>query len=287
MLARMSSGRAALLFVSLLVVAGLLGARFVPLPRTVRCEYQLVAAGRLPVSAPFDGVVLEVADAGAVEAGVPLARYDVSTHEERRAELERRRDELVSQLESPVAPELRAAVADAERAEKAARDALKKAGRGQRPAAQAELDRATRALAAAREAARPTPNAQLEGPLSEVNAQLAALAEQLEQNPLVAPRAGVFAPSVKPGDAVTAKQPLGELVEASTLMARVKLPDGEIARQGRVITLIFPLARKSWALTEDGRDGFVSVEVPNADGALKAGATGVAELEGEPRPLLP
>ena len=77
------------------------------------------------------------------------------------------------------------------------------------------------------------------------------------------------------------------LVDGSTLAARVTLPPGEVAKQGRRITLVLPFARKTWALTEDGANGVATVEVDNRDGALEPGAKGVAELEGEPRPFFP
>ena len=63
----MSFGRLVLITLLLLAIAGLLGAMFVPLPRTVRCEYELVPAGRFAVVAPYEGVLSLVADAGAAE----------------------------------------------------------------------------------------------------------------------------------------------------------------------------------------------------------------------------
>ncbi len=283
----MSLGRLVLVTLLLLVIAGLLGAMFVPLPRTVRCEYELVPAGKFAVSAPYAGTLLEVADAGAVEDDAVLARYDLSKLEQRRVEIEAERQALVQKLEhEPIPPELLEAVTKAEENVKRAREDLAKASKKMKPYMTAVLGGRELELAKAKDAARPIPNAQLEEPLAKLNAELAQLSEQLAASTIDAPHAGAFSPSVKAEDTVTAKQVIGELIDSSTLLARVKLPDGEVAKKSRLITLIFPLARKTYALTEDGRDGFVSVEVINSDGALKAGAKGVAELEGEQRPYI-
>jgi len=192
----------------------------------------------------------------------------------------------VKKLEGPVAPELLDAVVKAEERLKRERENLKKSSKQMKAYATVLVAHAENELAKAKEAARPIPSAQLEEPLSKLNGELAQLSEQLAANAIKAPHAGTFAPIAKAEDNVAAKQIIGELIDASTLLARVKVPDGERAKQGRLITVIFPLARKTYALTEDAKEGFVSVEVINTDGALKAGAKGVAELEGEQRPLI-
>lgn len=278
----MSSGRLALIAALVLLIAVILGVFLAPLPRTVRCEYELVPAGKVPVTAPLDGVLLEVADAGAVDAGARLGRYDTSAWAQRRAELTAQRERLLKKLESPMAPELTEAVREAERRLKQARKDLARTTKF-KPYMQAVVHGAELELAAAKEAAKPVPSAQLEEPLANLNAQLATLEEQEAASVLSAPGAGVFTPSVRAGENVTAKQRIGVLLDASTLEARVTLPAGEVAKQGRLLTLIFPLARKTWALEADGAR---SVEVDNRDGALKAGARGLCELEGEPEPLI-
>lgn len=283
----MSFGRLVLVTLLLLAIAGLLAAMFVPLPRTVRCEYELVPAGKFAVVAPYAGTLLEVADAGAVEDDAVLARYDLSKLEQRRVEIEAEREALVKKLEGePIPPELLEAVARAEANVKQAREDLSKASKKMKPYAKAVLGGRELELAKAKEAALPIPSAQLEEPLAKLNAQLAEISEQLAASTIDAPHAGAFSPSVKAGDTVTPKQLIGELIDSSTLLARVKLPDGEVAKKDRLLTLIFPLARKTYALTEDGKEGFVAVEVINSDGALKAGAKGTAELEGEQRPYI-
>ena len=287
MLPRMSPGRFVLTFVLLLALAGGAGALLVPLPRTVRCEYELLAAGKTPVAAPLDGVLLEVADAGTVEAGATLARYDVSALELRRAAVTAQRDLLMKKLESPMDPELLEAVRTAERRAQQARSDWKAAKKQFKPSMTAVLKQAERQLAEAKEAAKPVPSAQLEEPLAKLNAELAALDEQQAASLVSAPVAGEFQPAVKAGDTVRTKQDLGVLVDASTLVARVTLPGGEVAKRGRLMTLVLPLARKTWALDADSVSGVATVELDNRDGALAPGATGVAELEGEPRPFFP
>lgn len=268
--------------VLVLIILALVGALFVPLPRTVRCEYELVPAGKVTVTAPFFGLLQQVAPAGPVEAGAVLARYDAAQLQDSRTSLEARRNLLLKRLESPTAPALLEAVREAERTLTQARKDLQ-ATKKFKPYMRAVVHGAELKLAEAKEAAKPVPSAQLEEPLAKVNAELAALEERAAAEVISAPSAGVFTPSAKAGENATAKQVIGVLLVASTLTARVQLPPGETAKQGQLLTLIFPLARKTWALEQDG---VVSIDLDNRDGALKPGAKGVCELEGEPRPLI-
>lgn len=120
--------------------------------------------------------------------------------------------------------------------------------------------------------------------LAQRQAQLRAARERLARAQVAAPFAGaVLERLVAPGDYVQPGAPVATVVSVDPLRARAEVPERQAGRvragqavrvwlEGRAEPLRGALARVSPALSDAGRVLVVEADLPNPDGALRAGA---------------
>lgn len=283
----MSPGRSKTPFVIvlLLIIIATLVVLVLPMPRTVPTTYTLVPYAKVDVTAPREGSFTEVTAAGVVNKGAVLAKYDLAELEARKKELEKTIASLTRQLQAPPNPNAATNLVKADAALKAAKTALTKAKPKKKAAAQKKVKAAEVALEQAK-AALPKPAAELEKPLQEANLVLESVNSQIAQPTIVAPVMGVFTPSIEVGKTVTVGASIGGVEDSARLKAVVKVPEGETVLRGQVVALSLSKTKKRLAFDGDAKDGVAVAEFDNAKNDFKAGATGVAEIEGEPRPLV-
>lgn len=280
-------GRSKRPIVIALVVVLLLGAvvLFVPMPRTVTSSFTLVPHAKVDVTAPREGTFTEVTAVGVVNKGAVLAKYDLAPLEARKKDIEKQIASLTRQLQAPPNPNAATNLVKAQTALKTAQTALTKAKGKKKVAAQKKVKAAEVALEKAT-AALPKPAFELEKPLQELNVVLDSVTSQLAQPTIVAPVTGLFTASVEVGKTVTAGASVGVVEDSSKLKAVVKEPEGEPLKRGQVVVLLLPKSRKRLSFDGDAKNGVAEAAFDNAKGDLKAGLTGTAELEGEPRPMV-
>lgn len=280
----MFSGRSVVIALVLILILGAV-ALFVPMPRTVTSSFTLEPHAKLDVTAPREGAFSEVTAAGMVNKGAVLAKYDLAPLEARKVEIEKQIAALTKQLQAPPNPNAAGNFVKAQSALKAAQVALTKAKPKKKAAAQKKVKAAELALEKAT-AALPKPASDFEKPLQELNVVLDSVTTQLAQSTVVAPVTGVFAPAIEVGKTVLVGASVGSVEDSSKLKAVVKQPEGETIKRGDAVVLLLPKAKKRVAFDGDAKNGFAEAMFDNAKGDLKAGATGTAELEGAPQPLV-
>ena len=287
MIRAMSPGRSKTPFVIvlLLISIGATVALFVPMPRTVISSFTLVPHASVDVTAPREGVFTEVTAAGVVNKGAVLAKYALAPLELRKKDIEKQIASLTRQLQAPPNPNAATNLVKAQTALKTAQTAVAKAKGKKKVAAQKKVKAAEVAVEKAK-AALPKPAFELEKPLQELNVVLESVNTQLAQPTIVAPVTGLFTPAIEVGKTVTAGASVGAVEDSSKLKAVVKAPEGEAVKRGQAVVLLLPKSRKRVTFDDDAKNGVAEAMFDNAKNELKAGMTGTAELEGEPRAMV-
>lgn len=282
-----------LIFVLVVVLIVLL----VPMPRALPATYTMAAGSVAEVTAPRDGVVLEIlsADGSLVAKGTVIAKYD-------NAELNKKSEDLTKTIEGleerkakggKVSPAAKAALTKAEAAlkkETAALEKATKAGKGKTTpamtAAQKKVDAAQAALEKAQAAVGPTGEA-LDKELADRKAELDAVKAELSAGNIVSPGSGLLTLKLDKGAAVKKDALLGDVQETTKLKAQVKVPPGEDITKGQAVELtVSPGNKRRLTFSGPAKNDVAEAEFDNQKGELKLGATGEATIEGAQRSIL-
>lgn len=283
-----------------------------PWPETLEVTGALLAFERATVAAEVPGrvVAVEVDVGSPVEAGQALVRIDptdlaLAVDRASAALIEARARLGIPSTAEVDGPDERddaddvavvavaRALLDRARAEHTRALAL----RAQGISSPADLDAAEAALRAA--------GSRVEDARDEVRARWALLAqrrvelraarERLRRAQVAAPFPGaVLERLVSPGDYVQAGTPVARVVRVDPLRARAEVPERLAGRvragqrlsvrlEGRPAPLGATIARLSPALSDAGRVLVIEGDVPNADGALRAGAFARVEVMVDPQ----
>lgn len=269
----------------------------VPMPRSLPATFTMVAGSVTEVTAPRDGVVLEIqsADGSMVAKGTVIAKYD-------NAEAQKKIEALNTTLAGledrkakggKVSASAKAALTKGEAAlkkETAALEKATKAGKGKTTAAmtaaQKKVDAAQAALEKAQLAAGPTGEA-LDKELADRKAELDALKAELAAGNIVSPGSGLLTLKLDKGAAVKKDALLGDVQETTKLKAQIKVPPGETITKGQPVELtVSPGNKKRLTFLGPAKNDVAEAEFDNQKGEFKLGATGEATIEGEQRSIL-
>lgn len=282
-----------LIFVVVVVLVVLL----VPMPRMLPATFTLVPGSVEAVTAPREGVILEVvmSDGAMVAKGAVLAKYDVAETQKKSEDLTKTIESLEQRKASGGKPSAsaKAALTKAEAAlkkETAALEKATKAGKGKTTAAmnaaQKKVDAATASLEKAKLAAGPTGEA-LDKELADQKAALEAVKAELAAATIVAPLSGILTLKLEKGAAVKSGDPLGDVAEVTKLKAQVKVPPGETISKGQAVEVaLAPNNKKRLLFLGPAKNDVAEAEFDNQKGEAKPGVTGDAVIEGEQRSIL-
>ncbi len=277
--------------VGIIAVGGLL----LPLPHTVKGHYALAPIASTPMKAPRAGTVAKVqAILGApIEGGAVVATYELADSEQHRRDAEAELASIETKrkvLEVPANKKLQVLAEKAEQTQRAAADAVSKA-EAATPANAAvigglkkHLAAADSALAKAKKLAGPS-KGELDAQASAAQKRLDEAKSELAHATIVAPSTGVVGSlTIKAGDTVTADGAVGTLDDVSKLKATLTA-EGEPLAAGLEATLfVGQTSLKATLTTASAQQGEATVE--NAKRELKAGTTGLADIQGTPRALV-